>query len=212
MNDQPRQVLHDIIQTYGESICDEPSRCEGLLRDMCGEYKREVLLLVNALKQGIAVDLRSRQETISMQIVLPKLVRRLEDNLALTTEAATWAVESWAVALTGSADMKAGGGDREQHESQTPQVLYRKHVKAVLQSGGNLQLVKTQLEEYQRQLGLTPDQARAIESRCMEEFTGEQDSASDIEQSGPTQLTPEDKFSQLLEKYEQEIHRYQDRG
>ena len=42
MTDHPRQQLHYIITHYGRSICDEPKRCEALLKDLCPQHKREV--------------------------------------------------------------------------------------------------------------------------------------------------------------------------
>lgn len=52
MNDTPREKLCEIIATYGRAVCDEPRRCEGLLKDYCSEYKREVFVLVSALLYG----------------------------------------------------------------------------------------------------------------------------------------------------------------
>ena len=54
MTDMPRQQLHYIITHYGRSICDEPKRCEALLKDLCPQHKREVNLLVGALREGVA--------------------------------------------------------------------------------------------------------------------------------------------------------------
>jgi parallel beta-helix repeat protein len=99
MNDLPRQKLCEIIATYGRSICDDPRRCEGLLRDFCGEYKREVSVLVQALKERVAIDLLTSSDGVPREVLLARLMKRLLDNLALAEDAARWAVESWAVAL-----------------------------------------------------------------------------------------------------------------
>ena len=41
MNELPRQKLCELIGKYGESLCDNPARCEGLLRDVCPHDRRE---------------------------------------------------------------------------------------------------------------------------------------------------------------------------
>lgn len=99
MNDLPRQKLRELIIEYGRSLCDDPRRCEALLKDYCGQYKREIFVLVSALKNRIAEDLLKVPAGIPQSMVLARLNKRLEDELAMTLEAAHWAVESWALAL-----------------------------------------------------------------------------------------------------------------
>jgi len=99
MNDIVRQKLQYIITQYGRSICDEPKRCEALLRDFCPEYKREVNVLISALKERVAAELMTASDAIPEELVLERLIRRLYDNRGIAEEFARWAVESWAIAL-----------------------------------------------------------------------------------------------------------------
>ena len=99
MNDIPRQKLQYIISQFGRVICDEPRRCEALLRDLCPENKREINLLVGAVKEKVAADLMTASDTVPKEILLARLTRRLYDNLGMAEEFAHWAVESWALAL-----------------------------------------------------------------------------------------------------------------
>lgn len=99
MNDLPRQKLKEIIIQYGRSLCDEPQRCEGLLRDLCGQYKKEIAVLVGALKERVPADLLASQNSTPAVVFLARLTKKLQDNLGLAEEAARWAVESWALAL-----------------------------------------------------------------------------------------------------------------
>lgn len=39
MHNEPRQKLRELIIEYGRSLCDDPRRCEALLKDYCGQYK-----------------------------------------------------------------------------------------------------------------------------------------------------------------------------
>ncbi len=99
MNELPRQKLSEIIAQYGRYLCDNPQRCEGLLRDFCGQHRKEISALVGALKEGVPTELRSSQNTVPKELLLARLTKRLQDNLALADDAARWAVESWALAL-----------------------------------------------------------------------------------------------------------------
>ncbi|MFZ1641988.1 MAG: formylglycine-generating enzyme family protein [Candidatus Contendobacter sp.] len=99
MHDLPRQKLRELIIEYGRSLCDDPRRCEALLKDYCGQYKREIFVLVSALKNRVAEDLINASAGVPPALLLGRLIKRLEDELALSENAARWAVESWALAL-----------------------------------------------------------------------------------------------------------------
>ena len=99
MNDSVREKLQEIISQYGRSLCDEPKRCKSLLLDFCGKDRREIFILIAALKEGVATDLLNSSNSISQQLVSARLVKRLQDNLGIAEEFAIWAVDSWALAL-----------------------------------------------------------------------------------------------------------------
>ena len=99
METVPRQQLCALMATYGRTLLDEPGRCEGLLRDVCGAYRREVAVLVSALKEGVATTLLTASEGVPKEVLFARLTQRLEEHLGLKTEVARWAVESWALAL-----------------------------------------------------------------------------------------------------------------
>jgi formylglycine-generating enzyme required for sulfatase activity len=115
MNDEARQLLHLIVARYGLEICDDPKRCEALLRDFCGEHRREIYVLIGALREGVAADLRARNRWVPREILLARLRERLQDHLALTRDAAQWAVESWVTALG-----ETVVGSKEEPERQMP--------------------------------------------------------------------------------------------
>jgi len=100
MNDFPRQKLIEVVHQYGEAILAEPRRLESLITYLCGdEYRLEIHLLIGALKEGIAGDLRAAPKGMPLTTLLESLATRLEDNLGLTRDAAQWAVDSWAMCL-----------------------------------------------------------------------------------------------------------------
>ncbi|HXH69816.1 MAG TPA: hypothetical protein VNI60_05655 [Pyrinomonadaceae bacterium] len=99
MNNLPRQMLCQILKKYGNEVCSDAKRCEGLLNDLCGSYGREINVLVNAIEERVPLDLLAANSSMPHELLLTKLEKRLEEQTALTTDAAQWAVESWALAL-----------------------------------------------------------------------------------------------------------------
>jgi len=99
MNNLPRQMLHQIVAKYGKEICSDARRCENLLKDLCGAYGREINVLVTAIEERIPLDLLAANRSMPLELLLTRLEKRLEEQTALTGEAARWAVESWALAL-----------------------------------------------------------------------------------------------------------------
>ena len=99
LNDHPRKQLQIMIVQFGRTVCDNPKRCEALLRDFCPEHKRELNLLIAALKENIPQELLNAPAHISLDLTLKLLSRRLHDNLGIAEHFAQWAVESWALSL-----------------------------------------------------------------------------------------------------------------
>ena len=122
MNDAPRQTLRELIARHGQSLCSDARRCEGLLRDHCGEHRREVNLLVSALRERVPLDLLAAQGSVPRGLLLTRLARRLEDQMSVTAEAARWAVDSWALALGVATDAEVAEREREyaRAEPRTP--------------------------------------------------------------------------------------------
>lgn len=99
MNNLPRQKLCEIVSRFGRSVAGDARRCEGLLRDYCGSYRREIAVLVAALEERAAADLLATNTGLPREVLLTKLAQRLHDNRAIDKHAARWAVGSWALAL-----------------------------------------------------------------------------------------------------------------
>lgn len=82
MNDSPRQKLCEPVAKYGEPLCDEPLKCEGLLRDLCGQYRLEVNLLIDAIKERITTDLRNSSDALPLDVTLARLTKRTRQHVA----------------------------------------------------------------------------------------------------------------------------------
>lgn len=99
MNPVAREKLKELLRRFGTDLCNDPRRCEGLLRDMCPDCKMEAALLANAAREGVAGELRAAPSRNSVQAMSRQLSRRLQDNLWLAEDVAAWAVEAWSFAL-----------------------------------------------------------------------------------------------------------------
>lgn len=99
MNDAPRRTLRELIARHGTGLCSDARRCENLLRDLSGAHRREINILTGALRERVPLDLLAARNSVPRDLLLTRLSKRLEENLALTEEAAGWAVDSWALAL-----------------------------------------------------------------------------------------------------------------
>src|ERR1700733_16069950 len=98
MSTTPREILTEIVSRHGEPLLASPLRVEGLLKDYCGEFRREIFVLVSCLRVGVVEQLR-RQGGPSVKLICARLALKLEQNLAISSDVAKWAVESWAIAL-----------------------------------------------------------------------------------------------------------------
>ncbi|MBS1850456.1 MAG: hypothetical protein JST79_06060 [Acidobacteria bacterium] len=100
MNDVPREKLRELLEKHGETLLQNPDRCEGLLKDHCAPYRREISVLVGAMKERIPGELKgSWQSSMSPEAMRARLVQRLQDDRGLAPDVADWAVGAWSYAL-----------------------------------------------------------------------------------------------------------------
>ncbi|MDQ3701851.1 MAG: right-handed parallel beta-helix repeat-containing protein, partial [Chloroflexota bacterium] len=99
MDARARQTLSQLLAAHGRALCEDPRRVEALLRDLCGECRKEVFVLVSALRERVVVDLLAWPAGVPQELLLARLSARLADDLGFSPEVARWAVETWAAAL-----------------------------------------------------------------------------------------------------------------
>ncbi|MCJ7529544.1 MAG: hypothetical protein MUO64_00760 [Anaerolineales bacterium] len=68
MDDFPRQKLYEIISQYGCEVLNDPRRLGGLLRDYCSSYKREINVLVAALKERVPFELLKMKDSLPQEV------------------------------------------------------------------------------------------------------------------------------------------------
>lgn len=99
MNNQARDTLCELVARYGSGLGDDPRRCEALLRDVCGQCKPEISVLVSAARERVPSALMAASGGAPLEATLSKLAKRLHEQLGLRSQWARWGVESWALAL-----------------------------------------------------------------------------------------------------------------
>jgi hypothetical protein len=100
MAEIPREKLKELVAKIGDSLLQDPDRCEGLLKDHCGAHRREISALVGALEERIPLELKSSwQSAMTPEAMRARLVQRLEENRGLAPDVAKWAVDAWSYAL-----------------------------------------------------------------------------------------------------------------
>ena len=115
MNDAVITQLRRIVATYGVEVCEDPRRVEGLLRDLSGQHRREIAVLVAAVREGVPTELLAFAKSALPSLRAEQLAMLLRDNAGLAADAAQWAIRTWALALnvTGLQSHVAETGDQQ---------------------------------------------------------------------------------------------------
>jgi len=83
-----RKKLCELIAEYGKSLCDDPRRCEALLKDVCAEHGREIFVLVSTLKERVAEHLLASHDSLPIHVLVTQLSKRLNANLGFADDVA----------------------------------------------------------------------------------------------------------------------------
>ena len=112
MDDAVGLELRKIIGRYGSDVSEDPRRVDALLRDLSGEHRREIFVLVGAARERVPAKLLASGVTVPGPVLNQRLSQMLQDNLGLSKEVARWAVATWASALdvTASAPRPTASG------------------------------------------------------------------------------------------------------
>ena len=166
-----RQILIDLVAQFGADICKDAKRCEGLLRDKClNQHKREVNVLIVALKENVVSDLLVGNRGIPQQAWLGRLSKRLHDDSGIEESLAKWSVESWAVSLKIVIESVASNGFHTatsatpdldigdpfaKAKSQASEELLRQAIRRILSDDVVTEQEKTQAKALQQELGIS---------------------------------------------------------
>ncbi|WP_258367362.1 MULTISPECIES: formylglycine-generating enzyme family protein [unclassified Mesotoga] len=122
MNGKVRERLADLVKTHSVGILNRPDKVEALLKTSFGESETEITAIVTALREGLLSELLKGEDSSAQNTAVAGLSQRLRDNYGMNEEAATWAIESIALALgkltptgTESSGIKTANGDELVH-------------------------------------------------------------------------------------------------
>ena len=73
-----RQALVYLVERFGRDLVNDPARLRGLLRDLAGNERLEISLLVAAAESGVAADIATNAGAASIAGRAEQLARRLE--------------------------------------------------------------------------------------------------------------------------------------
>lgn len=99
MESVPREVLQQLLQRYGRDLATDSFRLKGLLRDLCGNYRAEINVLLHAQAAGVPERLRRLAPLLPLGEALALVSQHMEAEHYTAPAAARWAVETWALAL-----------------------------------------------------------------------------------------------------------------
>lgn len=122
MRDRPREELKRIVQRHAEAVLADPQRCEGVLRDCLGGYRREVNVLVLAARERVPQQLRAARPNEPQRLLYDRLARGLQDQYGMAAGPARWAVGAWAAAfdLPPDAEWERGHAAAPEADAGTP--------------------------------------------------------------------------------------------
>jgi len=118
LNNEARKQLIEVVKRYGIKILDEPRKVEGLLKDFCGDCKKEIFSIVNALKERAGNDLMNSSKSNTVKITIGRLSSKMQSDLGMSEEVAVWSIESIAIALGIMSEKEAIGARKAQVEQK----------------------------------------------------------------------------------------------
>jgi len=98
MLDSLRGKLIELVNQIGPAISEEQSVCECFFDSRDKNTTKAIDALVTAIQQGVASELRQAKQDSKERISLERQVRQL-CSVGVEPELASWAIESWAIAM-----------------------------------------------------------------------------------------------------------------
>lgn len=103
MNLQARTALLNLYAQERGLIARDPELCERMLRERCPDCKREVAVLVGAVRCGVPAEIAASPRSEPRHKLRQRLASIMTDEGGYQGDAAFWAVDAWLDAFEGSA-------------------------------------------------------------------------------------------------------------
>src|SRR5262245_12247133 len=112
------EKLQEMYRNHGPTILEQPDRVESWLRYACPNDRREINVLLGALRLGIPQGILAGENNET-------LTRRLTDELAMAGDAASWAVGAWAAAAKHFVNAAVNGNPQVQIKPVASATVFR---------------------------------------------------------------------------------------
>lgn len=99
MNTVAREHLIRLYAEKGDAIARDAQMCEAILLDSCGGCKKEISVIVGAVRCGVASELVARSASSPQSTLRQVLISRMRDEQGFANDAAAWAVDTWRDAI-----------------------------------------------------------------------------------------------------------------
>lgn len=93
-------VLIKVLDEYGLSIIQEPSRFESILRDYLSKNPKELYLLSLSVKDDLFSELPDLTNHTDFSIVLEKMRFKLQSTYMINESSVEWVIEVWSHVLS----------------------------------------------------------------------------------------------------------------
>lgn len=124
MTQSTRNILKNLINNYGITICSESKRLQGILQDLTSESKGKVKALVSVAEENVVNELFKSSNSRVDYALYNRLVTRVHQNTAIEQSVVEWAIDCWIHALDKSVPHKpiqqvgkSGGGSIQQNQA-----------------------------------------------------------------------------------------------
>jgi len=91
--------LCEIVEKHSRAVYSDDKRLEGLLNDNCCEHKKEINLIMIAVRCGVAEKMKEHSNNLPIELLFDESVKKIIDHYAVMKEAAVWAAASIALSL-----------------------------------------------------------------------------------------------------------------
>ncbi|WP_144555450.1 YARHG domain-containing protein [Bacillus sp. X1(2014)] len=131
MTQSTQDVLKNILNIYGITICSESKRLQGILQDWAIESKGKIKALVSVAEENVVNELFKNADHQVDYALYSRLVTRVHQNTAIEQSVVEWAIDCWIHALDKSVPHKPihqvgkiGGGSIPKNQSVNQMVAF----------------------------------------------------------------------------------------
>jgi hypothetical protein len=138
MNNEVRVILKNLVQEYGDKLSINTQHIELLLRGLCGQYQREINVLVSAVRATITKQILHLNRVEVDEYQFNNMARKLYESEGIAEEFAKWSVSSWCYALGKQVSLSSNS---ESNHSKNAMIKHPGDIKIIGIGGGGTNFI-----------------------------------------------------------------------